>query len=157
MEEHHPGTIAKIRRAIDANATTISTGIEDSHGDDANILFAIAIRGQDSYLLGQYVLRHTTNCSSGYSGNVSDTNVFKVYTTDQLLSECQSTSLWVQPLAGRLVSKIQNITAPEARNNYIWGWLKKPSTEQTTPDNRIEITQEYWLEQWPTILYPAAT
>jgi hypothetical protein len=156
LEEANGGAINFIRQAVDAKSSSFVTSFGGGYDITAAALFNMAIRGQDSYLLGQYVLRHTTNCSSGYVDNVSDDNVFRVYTTSQLLSECQSAALWVQPLAGRLVNKIGNIVEPDSRTGYIWGWLKKPSSETTTPDNRIEITQEYWLEQWPTLLYPAA-
>jgi hypothetical protein len=61
-------------------------------------------------------------------------------------------------MPGRMVYKLQNLVAPTAKTDYIWGWRKLPSTETTTSGNRVEITTEYWLEQWDiAIAYKAAS
>lgn len=158
--------LGNVRRQVDEynksnGVYTFTSNVGVIAGTDvdywAGRLFDLIIRDQTSYLTGQYVLRHTTNCSASYGGNISDSNVFKIYTTAQLLSEVQDATLWIQPMAGRLVTKIGAIPAPDDRTGYQWGWLKKPSTEALTPDNRIEITTEYWLEQWSTYLYAVVT
>jgi hypothetical protein len=115
-------------------------------------------RGATHYALGQYVLRHTTNVSNQYGNNVADFNIERIYTTSQLIGETTNSNSWIFPLPGRLVFKLQNITAPTAKTDYLWGWRKLPSTETTTSGNRVEITTEYWLEQWDiAIAYKSAS
>lgn len=120
-------------------------------------LFGELGREQDSYAVAQYVLRHTTNCSVNSGVNVSDFNVEAVYTTSQLLSEVENGNLWFQTLPNRLRSKILSIQAPPFRTGYLWGWRKLASTETVTPNNRVEINTEYWLEQWSLLRYATAT
>jgi hypothetical protein len=119
-------------------------------------LYDLLIRGVTHYALGQYVLRHSTNVSNGYGVNVADVNIEHVYTPVQLLLETQNATFWINPLPGRLAYKISNLSSPVAKTGYLWGWRKLPSTETTGANNRVDITTEYWLEQWPTVLYPAA-
>jgi hypothetical protein len=56
-----------------------------------------------------------------------------------------------------MVNKLQGLAAPPAQPDYLWGWRKLPSTETTTAASRIEITTEYWLEQWSLYYYQTAT
>lgn len=127
-------------------------------GSTAEKLFNLLKRGTTSYVIGQYVLRHTTNVGNGYSANVSDTNVERVYTTAQLVTEISSVSLWRFPCPGRLVYKIQNIQPQFTTDSeLLWGWRKLPSTETTAANNRVDISTEYVLYGWAKLLYQAAT
>lgn len=119
--------------------------------------YGLAERNMDHVALGQYVLRHVTNVGAGYSANISDSNVEKLYTTDQLLAEVTDPVLWIYPLPARMVWKIQNLAAPVAVTGFLWSWRKLPSTEATAANGRIEISTEYWLEQWSTWLYDVVT
>lgn len=114
-------------------------------------------RGSTHFSLGQYVLRHTTTVGARTTRNVSDNNVECIYTTAQLIAEATNTGLWAYPLPARLSTKIQAIQAPAAKPDYLWGWRKLPSTETTAAGNKVEITTEYWLEQWSTFVYGLAT
>ena len=159
MEASYPGTIGYVVRDValyNQGQAPGSPAPDPTVYDTYSQMFQLLIRGVTHYALGQYVLRHTTNVSNVYQANVSDLNVWRVYTTAQLLIETGSTKGWVYPLPGRLSAKLQAIPAPAAQTGYVWGWLKKPSTESTTASNRIEISTEYWLEQWASILYPSA-
>lgn len=124
---------------------------------DANTLYALLFRGTTHYALGQYVLRHTTNVSNSYGVNVADFNIDCLYTTSQLIAEASNGFSWAFPIPGRLVFKLQNIAPPTSRAGYLWSWRKLPSSETTAAGNRVEITTEYWLEQWSTYAYPTAT
>lgn len=141
--------LTAIAAAIDDKKTLAQAGFTGN----SRTVFELKRNGTTHYALGQYVLRHTTNVSAGYSVNVADFNVERIYTTAQLLAEATNTNSWVYPLPGRLVHKIENLPAPTARSGYLWGWRKLPSTETTSSGNRIEITTEYWLEQWSTFIY----
>lgn len=115
--------------------------------------YALAERQQDHFPVGQYVLRHVTNVGAAYQANVSDNNVEKLYTTAQLLGEVTNPVLWVYPLPPRLKWKIEHLAAPTYQIGFLWSWRKLPSTESTAANGRIEISTEYWLEQWSTWLY----
>lgn len=156
----HPTLFAYANAAgTAAAAQSIKTAIASHSTQPAGLdatgqaIYALLDSGATHYSLGQYVLRHTTNVSNGYATNVSDFNVEKIYTTAKLLIEAQDGSLWYFPLPGRLAAKINNIAAPAVKAGYLWGWRKLPSTETTAANNRIDITTEYWLEQWSTLLY----
>lgn len=83
------------------------------------------LAGVDSYLVSQYVLRHTVTVASGSSIRASYTGVGYVYSTAQIVA-------------------IENIP-----NNLIFSlpegvWLKRtPTVDQVTYD-RWQITQEWW-------------
>lgn len=122
--------------------------------------YQLAMRGSDEYAFSQHVLRHTTNVSNRYDSNVADFNVDCIYTATQLLNETQDSGSWIYPLPGHLAYVIQYLDgagAPDFQTGYVWGWLKRSSTRTTAANNRIDITTEYWLQQWPTILYPLAS
>lgn len=129
-----------------------------TEGSTAAKLFNLLKRGTNSYLIGQYVLRHTTNVGNGYSVNVADENVECVYTTAQLVAEVSDADLWAFPCPGRLIYKIQNITPQFATDDELrWGWRKLPSTETTAANNRVDISTEYVLYGWSKLLYSAAS
>lgn len=143
----------------------INDGLRDNTHSDAIgltgnplILYNFLKRGQTHYALGQYVIRHSTNVSNNSTFSVSDANVERIYSFGQLNNELTNPNLWVYPFPLRLQTKIANIPAPPfTPAGYLWGWRKLPSTEHTAAGNRIAITTEYWLEQWPLILYPRST
>lgn len=159
METSFPGTIGYIKRDVELVEQGLPVGDPAPDPGAAPLsgyLFYSLKIGQTHYALGQYVLRHTTNVSNQYDTNVSDFNIERIYTTSQLIGEV--TTGWTFPLPGRMVNKIQNLAAPTAVSGHLWGWRKLPSTEITTAGNRIEITTEYWLEQWNiAFIYKLAT
>lgn len=129
------------------------SGLLNGAPDICKRFYRLVIVGQDEYRRAQYVLRHTTNAPNRYSVNVADFGVEQIYSTAELLTECQDGALWYYPMPGRLAYKISAIPVPTAQTNYLWGWLKSPSTEITAANNRIEITTEFTLEQWSTDFY----
>lgn len=151
--------LGKIQAAVDATNGGTPTAPDVVAGSltIATALYDLLVQGTTQYALGQYVLRHSTNVAANYAANIADANIEKTYTTAQLTSEVTDASLWTFPMPGRLVYKIQNIPAPTAKTNFLWGWRKLPSTETTDANNRIRITTEYWLEHWSLYIYPAVT
>jgi len=144
--------LQKLKQGID-NRTKWSELVIDPSivGSDLAYLknvYNLVLRGSDVYPYSQYVLRHTTNVGNGYNSNIADVNVDCVYTSSQLLSEVQNAGLWIFPLPGELQYFIQHIPAPAAQSGYLWGWLKRSATRTTAPFNRVDLTTEYWLEQW---------
>jgi hypothetical protein len=160
MEELFPGTIGYVVRDVDRYNQGLGPDTPappPGAAATAALLFGLLVRGTTHYALSQYVLRHTTNVSNQYAANVADTNIERTYTTAQLLAEAQNVNSWAYPLPGRMTYKITNIAAPALHSGYLWGWRKLASTETTSANMRIEITTEYWLEQWPLVLYPIAS
>jgi hypothetical protein len=115
-------------------------------------------KGSEAYGRSGYVLRHTTNVSSRYGVNVSDTNIDRIYTTPQLLTEAGNANSWVFPLPGRLAYKVQQLDA-QLQANYValdfhtWGWVKRASPESTAANNRVNILTEYEFDQWSEDVY----
>lgn len=124
-------------------------------GDAAALKRAIGrqLRGSGEYKSSQYVLHHETNAPARYAANIADAGKSRLYTTAQLLTEVQDSSLWIYPLPGRLVYKIGQIPVPASQAFYLWSWLKTGSTEQNVANNRISITTEYNLDLWNTDEY----
>lgn len=121
----------------------------------ATQLFNLLVNGTDSFLIGQYVLRHTTNVSGQYAVNVADENVEYIYSTSRLVAEVSDAGSWTFPCPPRLIYKIQNIPPQFVTNGDLyWGWRKLPSTETTAANNRIDINTEYVLFGWSKLLYP---
>jgi len=150
----HPDVVAAVPSTVRDQlykaelAGTDEVSFSPPLGAYASKVFDRLRRGATHYALGQYVVRHTTNVSNQYGVNVADFNIERIYTTSQLIAETTNSNSWIFPMPGRMVYKLQNIVAPTAKTDYLWGWRKLPSTETTTAGNRVEITTEYWLEQW---------
>jgi hypothetical protein len=152
--DFYSNQIQILKQGVDNRTTWASlAGSIDSSivGSDLTYLsnvYNLLLRGSDVYPISQYVLRHTTNVGNAYASNIADVNVDRVYTVSQLLSETQNSSLWIFPLPGELQYFIQSLVAPANQSGYLWGWLKRSATRTTAAFNRVDLTTEYWLEQW---------
>lgn len=129
------------------------TSWTDQETATAQSFYNLMTRGVTHYPLHNWVLRHTTNVNADYSRNVADEGVGTIYTTSQLLSEIGNSSYWVYPCPARLRTKIGGITEGGAVTGMRWGWLKKPSNESSTANNRIDISTEYVFAQWAILIY----
>jgi hypothetical protein len=123
----------------------------------ASGLFELLKRGATHYAVSQYVLRHTANVSNLFLGMTADDGFEHIYTTSQLLTNVASG--WTFNCPPRLRTKIQSVTDAiidlnGSHSGYLWGWLKKGSTEVTAANNRIDISSEFWFSEWSTFLYP---
>jgi hypothetical protein len=157
----------KFRQLSDSVQSSINANIKESAElstisppltGNAVSFYKLMKSGTTHYAVSQFVLKHTTNVSDRYQTNVSDKNVEKLYTFDQLIAEASDASLWVNPIPGRLKAKLLSIKAnytPTAVDGYSWGWRKLASTERSNAKGRIDIQTEYWLEQWSSTLYEA--
>lgn len=94
-------------------------------------------RGVDSFLVSQYVLRHTVTVASGSSIRASYTGVGYVYSTDQLTA------------------------AETIPNNIIFSlptgvWLKRTPTVDQISYDRWQIVQEWWhADAYDSFIYTA--
>lgn len=116
-------------------------------------------KNQTEYEAPVHVLIHTTVCSPTKLYNVARSNVMKIYTPAQLLTEVSSG--WTYNLPDRLYSEIASIpveTAPDDESAYYqWGWLKKITRTVTTSNFMMEVGTEYVLGLWSTLRYGLAT
>ena len=104
-------------------------------------------RGRTNFAHGKYTLKHTTIAPQTYQANVTDFNVEKIYSIAQLLSEAQSSVLWILPLPGYLAYKILAYPVPANMTPlYQWGALKMRSNAVVAAKGRIEISQEYLID-----------
>lgn len=158
----------KFRQLSDSVQSSINANIKESAElsaisppltGNAVSFYKLMKSGTTHYAVSQYVVKHTTNVSGKFSQNVSDKNVEKLYTFDQLIAEVTDSSLWAIPMQGRLVAKLRYIKdnyGPTAVDGYTWGWRKLASTERSNAKGRIDIQTEYWLEQWSSTIYEPA-
>ena len=104
-------------------------------------------RGRTNYVHGKYVLKHSTLAPCNYSASVAEFNIEKIYSISQLLSEAQSSSLWILPLPAYLAYKILGYPVPvNMPPGYQWGALKMRSNAIVAARGRIEISQEYLID-----------
>ena len=123
--------------------------LQGKNPDDTEKLFRMLVADQDTFVTSQYVLRRTQTVASLQEVNISFSNVEKVFTTTQVLA--------TEVVPAVVMFSISDIPAPVEHAGYLFGWLKKTPTVNQVAAGRFEISQEYWLEQWSTFVYDAAT
>lgn len=123
-------------------------------GGVVQFVYNAAYRGATDFEHCQYALRHTTNVPSRWNASLADTNVDRLYTTAELLTETQSLGLWAYPLPAWLAYRINNIPMfYAAPTGYQWGWRKKSSTVSNAAHNRVNLTQEWIYDCWSIYYY----
>jgi hypothetical protein len=117
--------------------------------------FNLMISGVTHYPTESWVLRHTYNIpgdtTQGRSGLYPasiDQGIGSVYTTGQVQNMIPDTY-------ARVKEKIGNISLP-ARSGFIVGWRKRPTSETTVANNRIEVGAEYTYAQYPAVIFSLA-
>ena len=149
--EGSPGSLAHVKEMVLRHEN--NEPIDPLTGTSYS-LYQKLIHGVTEYPVGQYALKHTTNVSANSTGNRSDVNVERIYSTKALIDEITDYTLWVRPCPSRLVTKISGLAVQITNHDdYIWGWRKLPSTETTSANNRIDISTEYWLGSWSGDIY----
>ncbi len=154
-------TIAKMQTGEIGYDEALAALIDDTDNVTRRLIDAIKL-GSTDFAMSGTALRHTTNVGNRFAANVSDFNMDAIYTTSLMLSETTDPASWIYPLPGRLVYKMQTIandfiTRYGTHTGYLWGWLKRGSTEGSTANNRVNITTEYWFDEWSTDRYSIAT
>lgn len=116
--------------------------------------------GKDQAQYGRptHVLRHTSYCSDRSTYNSARSNVEKIYTPAQLLSEVSTG--WTYPIPNRLYSEIAGIPfqyAPGSEASYYtWGWKKTITRSPVLANFIVEISTEYELNLWSNLRYELA-
>jgi hypothetical protein len=111
----------------------------------ADHFFQHMIRGKTHYLKPLWTLRVSCNVSNTYQlGVEADGGVGTIYTPAQISTSAP---------AGRLQSTIQSITEPAGNDYNVFGWLKVSYAEVVAGRNRVNVSNEYVLDDYPSILY----
>ncbi len=146
-----------IQQALDEGKKPSETGFPGNKQE----IFRRLYRGETEFAIGVPVLRHTTNVWAGYTGNVANVNVERIYFTGQVIDECGPSRGWIYPIPNGVIGTMK---ASEAFfSNYplpapwVYGWRKLPPHLATAAGNRISITTEYWFGQHDTFIYDLAT
>ncbi len=148
--------IAKIKIAVNALEQDGTVTNTDAWSSNEIALFNLVVRGSQFFPVGRHILRHTTNAWSGYANNVSSQRVGEIYSNFDLGNEIGTFyHYWTYPAPARIQTLVSNSATGISDDGLLrWGWRKLPSNETTAPNNRIEITTEYWHAQYPYLLYP---
>lgn len=127
---------------IDITAACVTAGYSSAN---PIAVFNLRAKGQDSFSVDQSVLRKTQLVSSNYPQKLAFSGVGKLWTGSQINAQ-ESIPIGIQ-------FDINQIEAPPARTGYLWSWLKKRPTAIVVSRNKIQLVQEWWLEQWSTFVY----
>ena len=136
--------LAKLRKAVDQNrrGETVSVFPNDSN---ALTMYGLLSKGTDSFVRCQYVLRKSQTVTSNFTLAVSTYGVDAIWSLNQIYA--------IEPIYNRIYDTIVTIAEPTAKPGFVFGWLKKSPQITAEANNKIRITQEWWLEQWSTWIY----
>ncbi len=126
---------------FDFRAEQLDVGEEETY----QTLIDLMQRGQTHYSTGQYVLRRSYTVSNFYNGEIPSGGYQGVVDTGSIINST------MPPV---MVTMLQSIPVPANHDHYRWGWRALPSRMVTTAQNRVEISTEWWFEEWSNILYP---
>lgn len=132
-------------------ARAAAAAVSSQELDDCNDILGHIIRGSEYFRTGQTSVRWTRTVGSNYSAaNFAFANLLKIWTTSQLLALNPPT------LIAALISNADTaLETPEP--GYLTGWLKQPIDVQQRGTDRFDITQEWTLNNWSTVLYFSAS
>lgn len=159
-EAAFPGTLLLLRQIqnavdsgeIDTTDPDLQGQVEESLGvtiPDAQwaylqTLMGFIARGQTHFKQGQYVAKLTTSVSNFYPGTFFIGSAETLWTTAQILALGQP-----EAIANVIESVPEGTTHP----NYLWSWRQLPPRAVTGAYNRVEVSVEWWHEEWSTQLY----
>jgi len=107
---------------------------------------------QRDYYVSEYVFSVSQAISNRYAGTVGLANVLKVYGGSQLIAETSPPSGLFAPIDQVMASVDPGTTYTDRA----FGWLKQAPRIQAT-GIKFQITNEWYLGLWPTVLYPIAS
>jgi hypothetical protein len=136
--------LGQVLEAVDKHNRNVAVDTS-SFSTEQLALFDLMIGGGTTYPVWQWVLRYTANVPDTFNFfTEADDGLGTIYTTSQAVASVP---------AGRLRSTLLSISAPEADSALIWGWLKTASQQAQAAQNRVEISCEFYLAQWPVYIY----
>lgn len=128
------------------NEAASAAGVDNQYAVD---LFGLIVKGTTHFSVSEFVLRHTQSVSNTYQTQFALNDIEKIYTTAQLQLEAT--------IPTTIVFDIASISPPADKPKYQFGWLKRSPQIQVVAGFKIQVTQEYWLDQWSTVIYNLKT
>lgn len=114
---------------------------------NAIVLFEALMRVPNlTFQVSQLILRHTRVIGTKAALAMAWSNIHKVYTQAQIHAE--------SPIDAEHLATLENIPVVTPHSGYFWGWLKQTPAQKKIAYGKLEITNEWWLEEWLTFLYP---
>lgn len=132
-------------QAAKTTAVANLRAVAGPNADVAEELFNLIIKGTTHFYVSEFVLRHTQTVSNTYQTQFALNDIEYIYTTDQLQLEAA--------IPTNIVFDIASIAEPAAKDGYLWGWLKRSPQISIVAGAKVQVTQEYWLDQWSTYAY----
>ena len=130
----------------------------------ATSIYALLKRGTEAYWDAQYSLKLTRTVGSRYAVDAADIAPLSIYQIGDIVAEANINNT---PMPSRMQYKaeripeqyplgtvLQNTKFFREGGPWIWGWLKKPSSETQLTRGKIEITTEWVLGMISNFLYP---
>lgn len=109
--------------------------------------------GHTEFQISEYSFRVTNLISNRYQTALAFNNVRKIYSSAQIEAEISFPTTFFK------LSDVTNSVAPDPvsiKPFMTYGWLKQTPQSQSS-GLKFQIVNEWWLNIWPTILYPLAT
>ena len=153
LDQHDKRKLRQALSSQESNWDTVYSRLHDTANEAAlERLYTRMLNGATQYVMSRYILKHTTNAPIYHAGiNISDINVDRIYTFDQVLDETQSGSYWLLPLPPAFATTLGHVNTyltPYDASYYQRGALKRGANRVTNANQRQDITTEYWFGQW---------
>jgi len=115
-------------------------------GTNAAAIYALVQAGLRSIDVNAPTVRHTQTVSNSYAIKASLTNVGRIFTSGQLISD--------EAMPGDLLFNLPTDISSKA--NLIYGWFKMHPTIRLSARQKTQIVQEWTYGLWPCpLLYQA--
>lgn len=107
--------------------------------------------GTDTFTRSYSILRNTLTTNNPFTINVAMSNIERLHTFNQLPV---ITNGGVLNAVANLADAGPPFTVP---NYFAWRWLKQRPQISGAANGRAQITVEFWLYAWSTVVYPDAS
>jgi len=124
----------------------LGISIPDGQWTYLGTLIGFILRGQTHFAQGQYVAKLTTSVSNFFNGSSFIGTSEALWSTGALLG--------IGGMPNAISAIINNVTPGTSHTGYTWSWRQLPPRAVTGAYNRVEISVEWWFEEWSTDLYP---
>lgn len=165
----HPRTLwAASQPSGESDLKAIKAAIQDPQADTSpaittpgdqgfalELLYKLLLRGTTNFLWPHYELRFNAVVSPSFSAGITDDGALRIFSAAQIISEYSNF-----PMPARIEARIQALQSANPNDafgvpvsdteGYTWGWMKKTSSENQTPDKRVRYSTSWDLELWNT-------
>lgn len=131
-------------------STGVSPPFTGATAADANEFWLRLKAGIESFIRAYQILRSTKTVTNGFTISVSFSNVERQHTFAQLPA---ITNAGVALAVSNLAAAGPPFTVP---SGFQWSWLKQRPRISGAALGRAQITQEWWLYGWDSLIYPDA-